>query len=51
MPIIKPKGMIIKKAYYRKGVGTIIEGHQKRTQIKCPNCGDKKRLWKRPEIF
>ena len=42
--------MIIKRAYRQKGVGTVIEGHQKRSQIKCPKCGEKKNLWKKEKI-
>jgi len=50
MPIIKPKGMIIKGEYHSARAGTVIYGRQKRTNIECPECGEKKRLRKKDRI-
>ena len=50
MPIIKPKGMIIKGEYHRPRSGTVVFGRQKRENISCPKCGERKRLRRKERI-
>ena len=50
MPIIKPKGMIIKGQYHRPKLGTVVFGRQARKNIACPNCFEKKKLRRKEKI-
>ena len=51
MPIIKPKGMIIKGENYSPQLGTVVFGRQSRKNICCPRCNEAKKLRKKDRVI